>query len=462
MGREGPTRFAPPRGAVPHDTHSCGPCGWCDLAVGSDHGDPYVFPAGVAELEHVWIQAHRPRVRAPDHGVPASAPPLARQRRAGLQRARSPARRVRRPVPCATAPVRSRARFGVLGRGVAAVWLGHRPRRRRGRALDRAVRPRPRPRAPPRRRRPVPLRPRHGRRRRRVVAAARRGHGLRALGDRRARSARSAGSSRCSSSTPGGAPCATPSATVPPAARSSAGPPSRSACSASCTSPTATRSPSSATPATSRRPAARSATSPRACCSTCMQTPYVVVPLLALLARLRRPDHHRDARLPDPGPAGRAARQGARPHPRADDAPEDDERHQADAHAPPLDAGRRHRPRDGRPGLRQPGARGPRAQQASAQEGGRAEDSGSTCRHRPASPTRPPRSPRPSSPPRGRPDAPVRSSRRRTPRCRSAWSSSRCRATSPTRCPATRSSSPARCTRPAPRPATPWSSGSCR
>ncbi len=63
---------------------------------------------------------------------------------------------------------------------------------------------------------------------------------------------------------------------------------------------------------------------------------------------------------------------------------------------------------------------------------------------------------------RAAPTRPARSSRRRTRRCRSASSSSRCPATSPTRCPATRSSSPARCTRPAPRPATPWSSGSCR
>jgi len=56
MGREGGL-FAP-QGVRSHDTHSCGPCDGCDVAVGSDHGDPYVFPAGVAELEHVWIQAH--------------------------------------------------------------------------------------------------------------------------------------------------------------------------------------------------------------------------------------------------------------------------------------------------------------------------------------------------------------------------------------------------------------------
>ena len=65
------------------DTHRCDPCGWCDLAVGSAHGDPYVFPAGVAELEHVpfhrvprrhegfehpiteYQQASQPRVEGP-------------------------------------------------------------------------------------------------------------------------------------------------------------------------------------------------------------------------------------------------------------------------------------------------------------------------------------------------------------------------------------------------------------
>ena len=48
-----------------------------------------------------------PRVRAPDHGVPASAPPL--HRRAGADPARPSAglERVRRPVPCATGPDRS-------------------------------------------------------------------------------------------------------------------------------------------------------------------------------------------------------------------------------------------------------------------------------------------------------------------------------------------------------------------
>ena len=54
------------------------------------------------------------------------------------------------------------------------------------------------------------------------------------------------------------------------------------------------------------------------------------------------------------------------------------------------------------------------------------------------------------------------SSRRRTRRCPTGSSSSRCPATSSTTCPATRCSSPARRTRRAPRPATTWSAGSPR
>ena len=54
---------------------------------------------------------------------------------------------------------------------------------------------------------------------------------------------------------------------------------------------------------------------------------------------------------------------------------------------------------------------------------------------------------------------PARSSRRRTRRCPPGSSSSRCPATSPTRCPTTPRSSPARRTRRAPRPATRSSSG---
>jgi len=46
-----------------HDPHSqpvrrhasCDPCDWCDSGLAFEHGDPYVFPAGVAEQEHVLV-----------------------------------------------------------------------------------------------------------------------------------------------------------------------------------------------------------------------------------------------------------------------------------------------------------------------------------------------------------------------------------------------------------------------
>ena len=101
-----------------------------------------------------------------------------------------------------------------------------------------------------------------------------------------------------------------------------------------------------------------------------MQTTYVVVPLLTLLAVFgvliitATPVYQVPVRLAElrDKALGRtpAAEAGGR---RA---------HQAGAHAPPLDAGRRHRPRDGRPRLRQPGPQRPRAAQASQEEGGRA------------------------------------------------------------------------------------------
>ena len=274
IGKGGVTRDCPPEGCRRHDTHPCGPCDWCDVAVGSDHGDPYVFPAGVAELEHVPFQhlARRHRDQGLEHPIPEyqQAPrrsPSAKGR-SGSSASEAPARLAagtsrgpQRPGPgLAHASARS------AGESPPSGWASPTP----------SARSPARSGSPPATSSPSTVVTASacsssawpGRRRRRVVAAARWRHGLHALGDRRARSARSAGSSRSSSSTPGGAPCATPSATAPPAARSSAGPPSRSGSSASCTSPTATRSPSSATPPTCRRPAARSATSPRACCST--------------------------------------------------------------------------------------------------------------------------------------------------------------------------------------------------
>ena len=89
-----------------------------------DHGDPYVFPAGVAEQEHVLVQvAARPasEARAPDPGVRRQGPSATRRRRrasttsaaAGRHRARS-----------ATAPARSRAPSARSAADSAAVWLG--------------------------------------------------------------------------------------------------------------------------------------------------------------------------------------------------------------------------------------------------------------------------------------------------------------------------------------------------
>ena len=93
-----------------------------------------------------------------------------------------------------------------------------------------------------------------------------------------------------------------------------------------------------------------------------LRTPYVVVPLLLLLSRLRRPGDHRDAGLPGPG----EARGPPRPPPGATPPGEDE----SDLPTPPLRSRRPglddHRPRHGRPGLRQPGPLRPRAPQAQA------------------------------------------------------------------------------------------------
>jgi len=34
---------------------TCDPCDWSDVGLAFEHGDPYVFPAGVAEQEHVLV-----------------------------------------------------------------------------------------------------------------------------------------------------------------------------------------------------------------------------------------------------------------------------------------------------------------------------------------------------------------------------------------------------------------------
>ena len=91
-----------------------------------------------------------------------------------------------------------------------------------------------------------------------------------------------------------------------------------------------------------------------------LRTPYVVVPLLALLCAVRRPGDHRDARLPGAAPPRRAARPPARPlagrrprrRPRRGRADPADPGPRVAALARRVHGRHRHRPRDGRPGLR--------------------------------------------------------------------------------------------------------------
>ncbi len=183
-----------------------------------------------------------------------------------------------------------------------------------------------------------------------------------------------------------------------------------------------------------------------------LQTAYVVVPLLLLLATFgllvvtATPVYQVPGRLRELGD-----RVMGRQLPGEQDAvPELTVPAQATALAGPAQR-RRHRPGDGRPGLRLAGHRGPRAGQALSSQEGRREAT-STRRSTPRATRSPPVPSR--APPPARP-----SSRRRTPRCRHASSSSRSPGTSPTRCPTARCSSPAPCTRRGPRPPTTWSAG---
>ena len=94
---------------------------WC-------HGDPYVFPAGFAEQEHVqvrpvpsWWPVRRRRF---EHPIPAYDH-QDRPQEAVLEQARAHADAAsRRRAPSAAGRGRSCGRFAALGRGVAAVWLG--------------------------------------------------------------------------------------------------------------------------------------------------------------------------------------------------------------------------------------------------------------------------------------------------------------------------------------------------
>ena len=177
-----------------------------------------------------------------------------------------------------------------------------------------------------------------------------------------------------------------------------------------------------------------------------LRTPYVVVPLLVLLAFFgvlvitATPVYQVPTRLAE-----------VRDRLLGRTRPEAEERrgraHPADPHPPRPRRRRRHRPRHGRPGVRL--ARCSRtARSGSAARRAQPDPEAETD----AFARRP--GPRSSPEPEGRPRAAAR-----TRRCRRASSSSRCPATSPTRCPPTRCSSPGRCTRPAPRPATRSSTG---
>lgn len=52
---EGPQQILP----APGDTPSCCPCDGWDLWVGCEHGDPYVFPGGVAQQDHPFLALGR-------------------------------------------------------------------------------------------------------------------------------------------------------------------------------------------------------------------------------------------------------------------------------------------------------------------------------------------------------------------------------------------------------------------
>ena len=380
-------------------------------------------------------------------------------RRAGAARARPRAARVATRAP---------RRAQRAGPGLAHLRrartrrrrrvAGHRPRPRRGRPLHRALGPRPRPRAPPRRGRALPLRPRHGRRRRRVVAAARRGDGVRALGDRRrGRQGRLA------------RPALPRLRRLAHAARPRAQRPRRSPGHRLVglrARPARHRAHRQRQPAararrrhaTSRRPAARSATSPRACCSTCMQTPYVVVPLLVLLATFGVLIITATPVYQIPRKLAATPRPGAGPHARRADAPAEDEA------TKPVRTRRRSMlddevdPEMGDPAydspvlsdreLKKRRKKKPEAAEEPVEDYGIDLFADAPDRGHARSVA-------------GRADSATRVARAAAahPAPGSGSSSSRCPATSPTPCPPTRCSSRARCTRRGPRPATPSSSG---
>ncbi|CUR60243.1 hypothetical protein NOCA1200007 [metagenome] len=129
-------------GACPvtgHDTHTCDPCGWCDLAVGSQHGDPYVFPAGVAELEHVFFCQQEQGFEHPITEY-QQAPQLLEEPRP-LERVLAPTGSASRTSCRAQRSGPGRTWLRSPGAGGRRGLARPRARRRCPRPVDRAVRP---------------------------------------------------------------------------------------------------------------------------------------------------------------------------------------------------------------------------------------------------------------------------------------------------------------------------------
>ena len=181
-----------------------------------------------------------------------------------------------------------------------------------------------------------------------------------------------------------------------------------SACSASSTSPRATRSPVAGDASDLQRGGGAVGYVVASLLLDLLRTPYVVVPLLLLLSRLRRPGHHRDAALPGAG----AARGVPRPAPRPARRPSEDE---SDLPTQPLAQPRGRRELDdeidpdmGDPAYDSPVLERPRAAQAQARPRQAATGTdGRHQRHRRSADRRP----------RGRRHRRPSSSRRRTRRC---------------------------------------------
>src|SRR4051812_22323677 len=76
------------------DTHSCGACDWSDECLGWWRGDPYVFPAGFAEQEHVLG-----RLDLPSPEYPEPEQDRVEQEEAGAEAGRARTRKGRQADP---------------------------------------------------------------------------------------------------------------------------------------------------------------------------------------------------------------------------------------------------------------------------------------------------------------------------------------------------------------------------